>query len=80
MRVFRRTELHGLVAVTPQDQASFGSHPEGAWKEDTLRRREETNSTSSVPAVPGSLVSEPVSPSTLLPTQAAVVSSDQLEK
>lgn len=61
MRLFRRTEFDGLVAVTPQDLASLGAGYD-------LRKRQDPDSTSDIPALPSSLASEPVSPSTLLPS------------
>jgi hypothetical protein len=58
MRLFRRTEFDGLVAVTPQDLTSSGAHLL-SWKEDALRRRQDNESTNDFPTVPTSLVSTP---------------------
>lgn len=78
MRLFRRTEYDGLVAVTPQDLASSGAgYNLFSWKEDALRKRQDNQSTTDVPAVPTSLVSIPVSAASLvpdLPNNAAAVS------
>lgn len=76
MRLFRRAEFGGLVAVTPQDPASSGAGYD-------LRKREDDESTSEVPALPTSLVSLPVSATTLLPNlpnNVAAVSYVRFEK
>lgn len=77
MRLFRRTEFDGLVAVTPQDLASSGAdYNLPSWKGNALRRRQDNESTPDVPAVPTSLASIPVSSATLvpdLPSNAATV-------
>ena len=73
MRLFRRTEFDGLVVATPQDLA---------WREDALRRRQDNESTTDIPAPPTSLAPTPPESATTVapdvPSDAGVVSFSQL--
>jgi hypothetical protein len=69
MRLFRRTEFGGLVVATRQELV---------WEDSLLRRRQDNESSSEVPAVPTSLAPIPPEGAATTapesPNDAAVVS------